>query len=280
VLDSRHRFDDEARDARPRLKPLLSDEARFIKTLFENPRATGAVSPSGRFLAKAMARAIDPKRQGLIVELGPGTGPVTKALIERGVPAERLVLVEYDPAFCRLLTQRFPGARIVQGDAYSLSQTLAELAGQPIAAVVSSLPLLNQPLAQRSTLIAEAFALMGLNGVFVQFTYGIVSPVPRQLDGLRLSAEATAPIWLNLPPARVWTYRQTASSEAAPKRGFLHEAECAADEWAKRAEAAARAFKERQVRLKARARAHARDMIEEARRSKTLALLRRRKTRA
>jgi hypothetical protein len=86
----------------------------------------------------------------------------------------------------------------------------------------------------------------------------------------------SAPIWLNLPPARVWTYRIAASAAATPKRGFLQEAECAADEWTRRAEAAARAFKERQGRLRAQARARARDMIEEARRSKALALLRRR----
>src|SRR5271155_420567 len=110
------------------LERTLADEARFIRTLFESPRLTGAISPSGPFLARAMARAVDPRQPGLVVELGPGTGPVTKALIERGVPAERLALVEYDAAFCRLLAQRFPGVRLIQGDAYALSQTLAELA--------------------------------------------------------------------------------------------------------------------------------------------------------
>jgi phosphatidylethanolamine/phosphatidyl-N-methylethanolamine N-methyltransferase len=185
----------------------LGDETRFLKTLFESPRLTGAVAPSGRFLARAMARAIEPDGEGLVVELGPGTGPVTRALIERGVARERLVLVEYDGGFCRLLAQRFALIRIVQGDAYDLKRTLAGLEGRPIAAVVSSLPLLNQRAPLRVKLIEDAFALMGSNGVLVQFTYGLVSPIPRQACAGRFSAHCSAPIWRNLPPARVWTYR-------------------------------------------------------------------------
>ncbi len=186
---------------------LLGDETHFLKTLFESPRLTGAVAPSGRFLARAMARAVDPRGEGLVVELGPGTGPVTRGLIEHGVARERLVLVEYDGGFCRLLAQRFAPVEVVQGDAYDLKRTLAGLEGRPIAAVVSSLPLLNQPPALRARLIEDAFALMGPEGVFVQFTYGLASPIPRETCAGRFSAHGGAPIWRNLPPARVWTYR-------------------------------------------------------------------------
>jgi phosphatidylethanolamine/phosphatidyl-N-methylethanolamine N-methyltransferase len=186
---------------------LFGDETRFLKTLFESPRLTGAVAPSGRFLARAMARPVDPSGEGLVVELGPGTGPVTRALIERGVARERLVLVEYDAGFCRLLGQRFAPIRVVQGDAYDLPHTLAPFAGQRVAAVVSSLPLLNQPPELRAKLIADAFRLMGPDGLFVQFTYGLVSPISREVCAGRFSAHCTAPIWRNLPPARVWTYR-------------------------------------------------------------------------
>lgn len=186
---------------------LFGDETRFLKTLFENPRLTGAVAPSGRFLARAMARFVDPNGDGLVVELGPGTGPVTRALMERGVAPERLVLVEYDSGFCQLLAQRFGAVRVIQGDAYDLPRTLAGLDGRPIAAVVSSLPLLNQPPPLRAKLIAEAFALMGPKGLFVQFTYGLASPIAREVCAGRYSAHCSAPIWRNLPPARVWTYR-------------------------------------------------------------------------
>jgi len=194
---------------------LLGDETHFLRSLLENPRLTGAVAPSGPFLARAMARAVGPRRPGLVVELGPGTGPVTKALIEQGIAREQLLLVEYDSGFCRLLAHRFAPARVVQGDAYDLPRTLAEFAGRPIAAIVSSLPLLNQPPALRAKLIDDAFALMGPGGVFVQFTYGLKSPVPRQACVNKYSAQCGAPIWRNLPPARVWIYRSDSKSIVA-----------------------------------------------------------------
>jgi phosphatidylethanolamine/phosphatidyl-N-methylethanolamine N-methyltransferase len=185
----------------------LADSARFLKALIVEPRLTGAVAPSGRALARAMAAAAGPPPHGLIVELGPGTGPVTRSLIETGVARERLALVEYDPGFCRLLRERFAPAMIIQGDAYDLPRTLAELAGQPIGAVVSSLPLLNQPPERRAKLIGDAFALMGPSGLFVQFTYGLQSPIPPEVCANRYVAVRSRPILLNLPPARVWTYR-------------------------------------------------------------------------
>jgi phosphatidylethanolamine/phosphatidyl-N-methylethanolamine N-methyltransferase len=193
----------------------IADSARFLKTLIAAPRLTGAVAPSGRALARAMARAIGSPSQGLVVELGPGTGPVTQSLIETGVAPQRLVLVEYDAAFCNLLKQRFAHASIVQGDAYDLPGTLAPFAGQPIAAIVSSLPLLNQPPPRREKLIGEAFALMGPAGVFVQFTYGLLSPIPREACANRYSAIRSRPILLNLPPAFVWTYRLESRGSAS-----------------------------------------------------------------
>jgi phosphatidylethanolamine/phosphatidyl-N-methylethanolamine N-methyltransferase len=186
----------------------LADSARFLKTLAAAPRLTGAVAPSGRALARAMAIAIGSPSHGLVVELGPGTGPVTQSLLETGVVPERLVLVEYDAGFCRLLKQRFVLASVVQGDAYDLPRALAPFAGQPIAAVVSSLPLLNQPPPRRAKLIHDAFALMAPSGVFVQFTYGLLSPIPREICAGRFSAVRSRPILLNLPPAFVWTYRR------------------------------------------------------------------------
>jgi phosphatidylethanolamine/phosphatidyl-N-methylethanolamine N-methyltransferase len=185
----------------------IADSARFLKTLIAAPRLTGAVAPSGRALARAMATAIGSPSQGLIVELGPGTGPVTQSLIETGVAPVRLLLIEYDPGFCRMLEGRFEGLRVIQGDAYDLPGTLAPFAGQPIAAIVSSLPLLNQPPPRRTKLIADAFALMGAAGAFVQFTYGLQSPIPREVCAGHYSAVRSRPILRNLPPAFVWTYR-------------------------------------------------------------------------
>ena len=188
-------------------RPGLADRAHFLKALVAAPRLTGAVAPSGQALARAMAAAAGSPAQGLVIELGPGTGPVTSALIEAGVARERLVLVEYDSSFCRLLRSRFAPAAIVEGDAYDLPRTLAPFSDKPISAIVSSLPLLNQPPPRRTKLIADAFALMGPQGRFVQFTYGLMSPIPREVCAGRYSATRSRPILLNLPPAFVWTYR-------------------------------------------------------------------------
>ncbi len=197
-------------------RPLrLGDGAHFLKSLVAAPRLTGAVAPSGRALARAMAAAVGDVPVGLVIELGPGTGPVTRALLSRGLERRRLVLVEYDPRFCRMLEGRFAPAKTIEGDAYDLPRTLAELAGEPIAAVISSLPLLNQPPHRREKLIGDAFHLMGPNGVFVQFTYGLLSPIPREACAGRYSARCGALVWRNLPPARVWTYRLEHSSDGS-----------------------------------------------------------------
>jgi phosphatidylethanolamine/phosphatidyl-N-methylethanolamine N-methyltransferase len=166
----------------------------------------GVVTPSGRTLARTMAAYIDPARPGPIVELGPGTGPVTEALLAQGVDQSRLILVEFDPTFCRLLRARYPSATIVQGDAYSLKKLLSGLLQHPAAGVVSGLPLFTKPLRMRMRLLFEAFGLMSPGSPFVQFTYNAVPPIPKRLD--RVTAEASERIWLNIPPARVWVYRR------------------------------------------------------------------------
>jgi phosphatidylethanolamine/phosphatidyl-N-methylethanolamine N-methyltransferase len=197
---------------RLRLADRIADEARFIKTWFEKPLLIGAVSPSGRKLARAMARFVDPAVPGPVIELGPGTGPVTEALVRGGINPARLVLVEYDPTFCKLLARRYPGAQIIHGDAYDLRAAVQPVIEQPIAAVVSSLPLLTKPEAERLWLLTEAFAMMAPEGVFVQFTYGIASPMPKRFRSTRVhgvASECSQPVWLNLPPARVWAYRRT-----------------------------------------------------------------------
>jgi phosphatidylethanolamine/phosphatidyl-N-methylethanolamine N-methyltransferase len=192
-------------------KASLADSARFIKQWIENPRLIGAVQPSGPALAKTMASFVDLSREGPIVELGPGTGPVTKALLARGIPAERLVLVEYESRFCHMLAERYPGVKIVQGDAYGLKKTLTDKIDGQVATVVSSLPLLVRPERDRVELLHQAFELMGDDGLFIQFTYGLaISPMPIHAHGLKGAyiGKGSAPVLLNIPPARVWRYRK------------------------------------------------------------------------
>jgi phosphatidylethanolamine/phosphatidyl-N-methylethanolamine N-methyltransferase len=225
---------------RRRSRQFFGDEAYFLKTLIGSPRLTGAVSPSGRYLARAMARAAGSSGDGLVIELGPGTGPVTKALVENGVSRPNLVLVEYEAGFCRMLAQRFPGIRVIKGDAYDLPRTLAEFSGHRVRAIVSSLPLLNQPADVRAKLIEDAFELMGPEGVFVQFTYGLISPVPAEACKGKFSAYRSAPIWRNMPPARVWTYRaDSAAAFAEPIFARIRQrADRLSAQWAKKSEGA------------------------------------------
>ena len=185
----------------------LDDEVRFIRSWIERPLSTGAVTPSGKILARAMARYVDPRSTGPVVELGPGTGPVTDALVEAGVDPSRLVLVESNAAFCRILRARYPHATLVQGDAYSMRRMLETLLLQPAAAVVSGLPLITKPITMRLRLIRDAFDLMVPGAPFVQFTYSVAAPLPKRLGGF--SVEASERIWMNIPPARVWVYRST-----------------------------------------------------------------------
>jgi phosphatidylethanolamine/phosphatidyl-N-methylethanolamine N-methyltransferase len=183
----------------------LDDELQFIRSWIDKPLRTGAVMPSSKALARAMARSIDPELAGPVIELGPGTGPVTAALVERGIDPARLVLVEYNPDFCRLLRSRYPTARVVQGDAYRLRRLLETYVKEPAAAIVSGLPLLTKPLRTRLRLMADAVALLKPGAPLVQFTYGVVPPIPKTLSGI--TAEASNVVWLNIPPARVWVYR-------------------------------------------------------------------------
>jgi phosphatidylethanolamine/phosphatidyl-N-methylethanolamine N-methyltransferase len=186
--------------------PRLDDEVRFLRSWIEKPLHMGAVMPSGRLLARTMAQYVDIGSSGPVVELGPGTGAITSALIERGVDQNRLVLVEYNPGFCALLRDRYPHAKVVQGDAYTLRDSLWNVLSTPASAVVSGLPLVTKPMLTRLKLIREAFLALAPGAPFVQFTYSVAPPIPKSLPGV--STEASERIWMNLPPARVWVYRK------------------------------------------------------------------------
>jgi phosphatidylethanolamine/phosphatidyl-N-methylethanolamine N-methyltransferase len=181
-------------------------EARFLRSWIERPLATGAITPSGKVLARTMAACVDPGVAGPIVELGPGTGPVTEALLERGVAQERLILVEFNSEFCKLLRIRFPRAAIIEGDAYQVKKTLTGVLTQPSSAVVSSLPLFTKPLPARMKLLSAVHEVSRAEAPFVQFTYAAGSPIPENSN--RYTATASNRIWLNFPPARVWVYRR------------------------------------------------------------------------
>jgi phosphatidylethanolamine/phosphatidyl-N-methylethanolamine N-methyltransferase len=188
--------------------------ALFLKRWLRRPFAVGAVVPSGRLLAEAMARTTFAEmtgRDGHVIELGAGTGEVTKALLAAGIPAERLALVERDPELASFLRRHFIGPRIVEGDAARLPKILAEQGIRSVSAVVSSLPLLSLPADVVRGIVEGVFDALPRGGALVQFTYGPAQPVPRTLSqALRLVGTHGPRIWRNMPPAVVWTFRRPA----------------------------------------------------------------------
>jgi phosphatidylethanolamine/phosphatidyl-N-methylethanolamine N-methyltransferase len=181
------------------------DGLRFLRSVILRPRAIGAIVPSSPQLARKIAEQIDPTLAGAVLELGPGTGVVTEALIARGISADRLIAVEADPDLARLMRARFPTLRVIEGDAFDLDRTLPPEESGILAATVSGLPLLNFPPAKRRALIASALARIPSGGAFVQFSYGFAPPVPADRE---LRVERAGFVLANLPPARVWLYHR------------------------------------------------------------------------
>lgn len=184
----------------------------FLKRWLRNPFSMGAVVPSGRLLAQAMARATFAEmrgREGHVIELGAGTGEVTKALLAVGIPAHRLALIEREPELSAFLRSHFDGPRIVEGDAARLPKLLAEQGIGAVSAVVSSLPLLSLPADVVHGIVKGVFDALPRGGALVQFTYGPSQPVPRALtQELGLVGTRGPRIWRNVPPAVVWTFRR------------------------------------------------------------------------
>ena len=201
-----HRLRDEAIAGARRVRGQYSDDIKFLRSWASRPLTTGAVSPSGRYLARAMAAAVDPAWPGMVVELGPGTGAVTAALVERGLPPERLIAIEYNPDFAEHIRARFPGLHVTVGDAYQLTEALKHAGVSEVAAVVSSLPLFTRPPLQRRRLLDQAMAALPPGRPFIQFSYALVPPVPAEPS--RWTLDVGGWIVRNLPPARVWTYRK------------------------------------------------------------------------
>ncbi|PSH65168.1 class I SAM-dependent methyltransferase [Phyllobacterium sophorae] len=193
------------------------DSLSFLRAWASNPLQVAAVAPSSRMLANLITMEISP-RTGPVLELGPGTGVFTRALLARGVEEKNLTLVEYGSGFAKLLNDRFPSARILQMDAARLGR-VALFDGLPVGAVVSGLPLLSMPPRKILAILAGAFQHMRADAAFYQFTYGPRCPVPRPLlDRLGLKATRTGRTFLNLPPAAVYRISRRSPSRLATAR--------------------------------------------------------------
>lgn len=190
---------------KPKLFSDLSSDLRFLRNWADNPRTTGAVAASGVALSQAMAREVPLDQTGPVLELGPGTGAVTSALLAHGIDRTDLSVIEYSDDFSAHLRQSFPGLAVFTGDAYALDRLFTSQPEIQFRAIVSSLPLLNRPQADRQALIKQALSLLKPGAPFIQFSYGLHAPI-KPVDGL-FGVKSSKWILRNVPPARVWTYR-------------------------------------------------------------------------
>ena len=185
----------------------VNDWLSFLQRMARNPRAVGSVSPSSPALADAMAAQVDPQAPGRVLELGPGTGAITRALIRRGFKPAQVIAVEADAKFARLLRSRISGLEVIEGDAMDADGI--EGYG-PFSAILSSLPLLNFPNHERTAFVETMLRLLPPGAPFVQYSYGVKSPLPRYADA---QVTLAAKVWRNLPPARIWIFRSRQSDE-------------------------------------------------------------------
>ncbi|HZF33892.1 MAG TPA: methyltransferase [Candidatus Angelobacter sp.] len=189
-----------------------SEPILFLRRWLKDPLMIGAIAPSSRELAAAMARLVPVDSQDPVIELGGGTGVITQALLDAGIAPARLFVVERDGALHDLLVKRFPEVRILLGSAADLTDLLRPLGVAKACAVVSGLPLLAMRDSLRDRIVEESFALLGPSAPFIQFTYGLASPIPRRKLGIQ--GEVKSRVLNNLPPASVWLYHRPAATAA------------------------------------------------------------------
>lgn len=178
----------------PTFGPLL-----FVRELMVNPAAVGAVWPSSALLARYMAGFVPPSGTGLVVELGAGTGAVTQALLDRGVTADRLIVIERSPVFVAHLRKRFPHVKVVCGDAALLGTLLPT--DPSIDAIVSSMPLRSLPRQDAEAVVGQWRDVLTPGALVVQFTYALRGSLRHLTRGFIPRASRIA--WANFPPARV-----------------------------------------------------------------------------
>ncbi|WP_101068057.1 class I SAM-dependent methyltransferase [Roseovarius salinarum] len=182
---------------------MASDLGVFLGELLRRPAEVVAIAPSSGAVARRMTEGVEDV-DGPIVEIGPGTGSFTKAILARGVAPERVTLLETNARFCETLQQKFPGVTVLNRPAQEIDQI--GLAG--VGAVISGVPVLARPQIQRDV-VGRALGVMAPGGFFSQITYSPNAPIGPQIQReLGVSAEKRGTVWANLPPARVFVFRR------------------------------------------------------------------------
>lgn len=184
----------------------FDDEIRFFKGWMDGPKSVGAIMPTSSVTARSMASVINPASGLPVLELGPGTGVITRAILARGVAPADLVSIEFSQDFHTRLQLDFPDVRFVCGDAFDLDTTLAGMNIGLFDSVISGIPLLNFPMARRVALIEDLLDRLPPGRPVVQFSYGPISPVA--VRGSNFNVAHHDFVMRNVPPARLWVYRR------------------------------------------------------------------------
>lgn len=186
----------------------VSNDLQFLREFLARPRQIASPIPSGRTLARRVAWQIDTEPGGLVLELGPGTGSVTRAILQRGISDYELIAIESDRRFISLLRRQMPRVRIIEGNAFAFARLLgAEARG--LRSIVSGLPVIGQAPELRRQFLREAIAALGPGRPFIQFSYSVRPPLPA-IDGIQ--AKRAAIVWKNFPPMHIWVYRRAVSA--------------------------------------------------------------------
>lgn len=191
------------------------DWVLVLSKFLKHGTSIATFTPSSKYLAQQICKGIDWDQTQCIVELGAGTGPITKELVKRAKPHTKLVIVELDPDFCKRLRQKFPTVDIVEGDAAELEKLLADRGIKQVDHVISGLPLPSFPKALRDSIIASAARVMTPDGSFRQLTN--MPWVYQKLYKTYFEKVKFKLVPLNIPPAGVYTchnYSPKASRKA------------------------------------------------------------------
>lgn len=195
-----------ALDFKKHISRKFDNEIRFLKGMINGPKTVGAIVPTSIYTARRMASVINPQSGLPVLELGPGTGVITKAILERGVPPEKLVAIEYSADFYSHLVDTFPGVKFIHGDAFDLNRTLAPLGQIKFDSIVSGIPLLNFPMAMRVKLLEDLLDRLPPGRPVIQFSYGPVSPIVAKPESYHIQHFDF--MIRNIPPAQLWIYRR------------------------------------------------------------------------
>lgn len=187
-----------------RLGRKFDEEIRFFKGWMDGPKSVGAICPTSSITAKRMASVIRPSSGLPVLELGPGTGVITKAILESGISPQDLVSIEYSTDFFQHLNRTYPGVNFINGDAFDLETTLGALADQTFDCVISAIPLLSFPMERRIALIEDLLDRIPAGRPVMQITYGPISPVIARPDRYKIKHYDF--VMRNIPPAQLWTY--------------------------------------------------------------------------